>query len=142
MTIKKYLSTIIDITIFLLFLTSLALILTGNLMLAVVEGTSMEPLLQTGDIVIVTKVNIKDIKPGDVIVYEKYRGTYVIHRVMEVKVSNGRVIIITKGDNNSYYDPPITSEKIIGKVLAIGDAIVKIPALGFISLWFKSILIH
>ncbi len=137
---RKYVYFTLDIAFFLLFMTLVVLILTGNLMIAVVEGTSMEPLFQTGDVVFVVKVKPSEIRPGDIIVYEKPNGAYIIHRVVKVMHENGETIIITKGDNNKYYDPPIRMKQVVGKVLSVYNMPVKLPFLGLISLWVKSII--
>jgi len=137
---RKNIYLVLDAAFFLLFMTLTLLILTGNLVIAVVEGTSMEPLFQTGDVVFVIKVKPSDIKPGDIIVYEKPSGAYIIHRVTKIVNENSKIVIITKGDNNKYYDPPISVNQVVGKVLSIYGIPVKLPFLGLISLWIKSIL--
>lgn len=104
--------------------------LLGYITLAVVEGNSMEPALQTGDVVIVIKrISIRDISVGDVVVYRR-GGALIIHRV--VAVSDG--ILITKGDNNPLVDPPVSFENVIGKVLEIGNNVFKIPLIGYLTL--------
>ena len=137
---RKNIYLALDAAFFLLFMILTLLILTGNLVIAVVEGTSMEPLFQTGDVVFVIKVKPSDIKPGDIIVYEKPNGAYIIQRVTKIVNENSEIVIITKGDNNKYYDPPISANQVVGKVLSIYDIPVKLPFLGLISLWIKSIL--
>ena len=137
---KKFgvISLVVNLTLLILAIILLILIGTGYLILAVVEGNSMEPLLQTGDVVIVVKSSKIDV--GDVIVYRKYDGVLIIHRVIKFINLNGRTFIVTKGDNNLFADPPISKYQVIGKVLTINDMIVKIPSIGLISLWIKSII--
>ncbi len=136
---------IINIVLATLIVIVIVAILSGTVMLAVVEGISMEPLLQTGDVVVVIKTSPTHIRVGDVIVYHRYGGGFIIHRVIEIKklgtASNG-LVFITKGDNNPYPDPPVLANQVVGKVLSVGDSVIKIPALGIISLWFKSLLHH
>ena len=56
---------------------NIASILSGQSYIAVVSGTSMEPILSTGDIVLILPVNSpSDIKLGDVVVYKDLRGGY------------------------------------------------------------------
>lgn len=125
------LSKFADLALAVVFITILTLILTGTLTLAVVEGKSMEPLLWTGDVVIVYKSG--EIKVGDVVIYEG-RGNYVIHRVIEVR--NNCYLI--KGDNNPLPDGCIPKELIKGKVLSIGDSVIKIPGVGYLTLLMRS----
>lgn len=71
--------------------------------LTVVSGTSMEPELSAGDIVVSWRSGSYDV--GDVIVYEVPRGQpgeghQVIHRVTAVGDH-----LVTKGDNKRYVDP-------------------------------------
>ncbi|MEM0025067.1 MAG: signal peptidase I [Zestosphaera sp.] len=124
------LSQVVDITIALAFIAVLTLTLTGTLTLAVVEGKSMEPLLWTGDVVVVYKSS--EIRVGDVVIYES-RGSYVIHRVIEVR-SNCYLI---KGDNNPIPDGCIPKELIAGKVLSIGNSVIKIPGVGYLTLLMR-----
>lgn len=106
---------------------------------AVVEGKSMFPLLREGDVVFIKKVGSRDIKVGDIIVYE-YNGKYIIHRVIEVIHYNNRVYYVTKGDNNPiadpYYKPGVPYSKVKGKVIGFGDNnVFKIPYIGYYTLW-------
>ncbi len=132
------LSLIINLSLLVIAIALLVLVVTGQIVLAVVEGSSMEPLLQTGDVVIV--IRSKNINIGDVVVYKKYDGVLIIHRVVKFLNLNGKIYVVTKGDNNFFTDPPISKHQIIGKVLTVNGMIVKIPSIGLISLWIKSIL--
>ncbi|MGC8975350.1 MAG: signal peptidase I [Thermoprotei archaeon] len=125
------LSRAVDLVLGLAFVTVLALTLTGTLTLAVVEGRSMEPLLWTGDVVIVYKSG--EIRVGDVVIYVN-RGNYVIHRVVEIR-SNCYII---KGDNNPLPDGCIPKELVIGKVLSIGSSVIKIPGIGYLTLLIRA----
>lgn len=125
------LSQAVDLALGLTFIAVLILTLSGTLTLAVVEGKSMEPLLWTGDVVIVYRSS--DVKVGDVVIYLN-RGNYVIHRVIEIR-SNCYVI---KGDNNSLPDGCIPKELITGKVLSIGNSIIKIPGIGYLTLLMRT----
>jgi signal peptidase len=79
----------------------------------VVDGNSMLPTLQTGDLVLIAKENPTAISVGDVIVYT-YTGffygvylsnAYIIHRVIYIYYNNGVLCFVTKGDNNPLPDP-------------------------------------
>ena len=70
----------------------------------VIGSNSMLPVIRKGDIVIVKKTNIKNVKEGDIIRYV-LDGNYIIHRVQKIKISSyGSRIFITKGDNNDSID--------------------------------------
>ncbi len=68
-----------------------------------VEGHSMVPTFEDGDLVLISNVPATDIHVGDIIVYSppcSAVGNSVIHRVIQVS-SQG---FVTKGDNNPYDD--------------------------------------
>jgi signal peptidase len=114
-------------------------------MLGVVEGPSMEPLFQTGDLVIIVKSN--DINVGDIIVFKKRIGNgYIIHRVISVNNFNGTSYYVTKGDNNPLPDYQefevlgIPQGRVVGKVLEINGIPMKIPMIGYLSLILRRVL--
>jgi signal peptidase I len=90
-----------------------------------VDGYSMLPTLEGGDLVVIQNVPISDIHVGDIIVYNNLcssGGESVVHRVVQ-NTSSG---LITKGDNNPQTDQasniavsPITSRCLEGKVVFV-----------------------
>jgi len=126
-----------NILVLLIILMLLVLTLTNQVFLAVVEGRSMEPLLQTGDIVIVHRVGVRDLDLNDIIVYEKYDGSLVIHRIVSIYNKSKHIIIVTKGDNNVFPDPPISPDQVIGRVLEVDGLVIKVPVAGYLSLIIK-----
>ncbi len=128
--------------------------------MAVVSGTSMLPLFREGDIVLLYKPPPNEIRVGDVVVYKRCGGGYIIHRVIDVVRIDGRYYYRTKGDNNPYDDsrlrqfyeynpiricsdirtPGIPYERIVGVAVEVNGFTFKIPYLGYLSLMFTSIL--
>jgi len=93
-----------------------------------VDGHSMLPTLEGGDLVVIQGVPISDIHVGDIIVYDSpcsNNGLSVVHRV--VNITNAG--LITKGDNsetNPETDQasgiavsPITQQCLEGKVVFV-----------------------
>lgn len=90
-----------------------------------VDGTSMLPTLEGGDLVVVQNVPIGDIHVGDIIVYNNLcsaGGESVVHRVVEITGAG----LITKGDNNDGTDQAsniavsaITPQCLEGKVVFV-----------------------
>lgn len=79
-----------------------------QIVLAVVNGSSMLPLLRDDDLVIVVPPN--NIELGDIVIYRNDKGDYVIHRVIAIaECQQGYRVYITKGDNNPYTDTGPTS---------------------------------
>jgi len=88
-----------------------------------VDGTSMLPTLEGGDLVVIQGVPISDVHVGDIVVYNSLcstSGLSVVHRIVQVTSSG----LITKGDNNGATDQassiafaPITQQCLEGKVV-------------------------
>ena len=136
---KKYIeyAIIIVLILFAIFSRNILAYLTGsNVPLAVVEGYSMWPTLRQGDLIIAYKPSPEDIHVGDIIIYKDYRGTLIIHRVIKVLNKGNKYYYVTKGDNNPYRDPmDVPYERVEGKVITINNIVIKIPYLGYLSLW-------
>ncbi len=126
----------------------LAVILSAHL--SVVVSGSMEPSFYRGDIVATENVNTygiqefnpyTDVKVGDVVVYNAmWYSEPVIHRVIDIQQINGSQYYIIKGDNNEVQDPyPVSPDQIKSKVLKIGDSLVIIPKIGYVTLWFRGL---
>ena len=121
------------------------LVFLSNYSSLVVVSESMEPALNTGDIVIIGQSNsaytsFKDVKVGDIIAFEgpgkteSSRDKIIVHRVVQITNSPyGDTIIITKGDANPYpiqfVDFPITNDDYVGRVDHI------IPYLGLVLMY-------
>ncbi len=136
----KAVGTALELIAIAAILALLVLNLTGRVMFAVVEGKSMEPLLQTGDLVLVVKTLPQDIHVGDIVVYRSPYGELVIHRVIRVEHEGGHYVYLIKGDNNAIPDGNIPYSWIIGKVVGIGGSVFKLPVIGYLTLSFKSML--
>ena len=95
---------------------------------------SMYPNLHVGDMVILNKFDIHDLKEDDIIGY-KLDGITVVHRVKSIsKNSNGDYVVITKGDNNSSEDAkPVIEDQIIGKV------VFKVRYIAYPTIWLHSL---
>ncbi|MGD0476628.1 MAG: signal peptidase I [Nitrososphaerales archaeon] len=91
-----------------------------------VDGTSMHPTLEGGDLVVIQPVSLNDVHVGDIIVYSppcSDEGFSVIHRVVGGTADDG---FITQGDNNPLPDQgsgiagtPIYQDCLVGKVVFV-----------------------
>lgn len=74
----------------------------------------------SGDIVIVKMMDGSKVKEGDIVTFQVGEGDrYLTHRMVErLDELNGEKgdYIVTKGDANQSADPPISAEKVFGKV--------------------------
>ena len=74
--------------------------LGGPTSYAVLSGTSMEPHLERGDLVLTRAKPSYSV--GEVVLYEDHEtGSRVLHRIIGAR--NGH--FVTKGDNNDFVDP-------------------------------------
>lgn len=101
----------------------------------VVVSESMLPTLKTGDALAISRSNetcssFDCLKVGDIIVFDSIRangsetGKTIVHRIEAIQLdSNGKRVLITKGDANSMpiqgVDYPVTESMYIGKVVHI-----------------------
>jgi signal peptidase len=110
--------------------------------IAVVKGYSMYPLLREGDLVFAYKPSPDKIHVGDIVIYRGIRGELIIHRVIRIVKINNKYYYVTKGDNNPIPDypefqgPGIPYIRIEGVIVKIGDSVLKIQYLGYLSIWF------
>ena len=127
----------------------LIIVLIAAQHLNVVVSGSMEPAFYRGDIVLVQKAdflglhefNPKDVKVGDVVVYDAaWYNQPVIHRVINITNINGTTMYVIKGDNNGSPDPYyVTSDQIKEKVVTFDGNLVVIPKVGYLSLWLRGL---
>jgi signal peptidase I len=117
---------------------------TSNYPLAIVQGNSMYPTFQNGDLEIFAKAPQGMIANGTIIVFvqsetgvtalDSLIRPVVIHRVVGTVVqANGEVYYRTKGDNNQYVDPQLVEASHV-----LGVPIRSIPQGGILILFFES----
>src|SRR5213593_3776209 len=94
-----------------------------------VDGVSMRPTLEAGDMVVLQFTNITDVKVGDIIVFNEptFDGCVdftIIHRVVRIASDGG---LVTQGDNratNPVPDEPsggpyVHQQCLVGKVVFV-----------------------
>jgi signal peptidase I len=72
-----------------------------------VRSGSMHPVFNTGDMVVLTKVDASDLKKGDIITFDRpdKPGTLVTHRIVGISTNASGKAFQTKGDFNDSADP-------------------------------------
>lgn len=76
------------------------------------RGASMLPMLREGiDSVQIISPEGQDIKKGDVILYRRERGAFVLHRIVKV-ASDGSFVLC--GDNQYLLERGVRKENVIG----------------------------
>jgi signal peptidase I len=84
-----------------------------------------------GDIMVL--YSAKQLKPGEVVVYNGAKFP-IIHRIVQLEGQSPDRKLVTAGDHNGYKDPQITEDRVIGK------AVLRIPYLGYIKIWFVELI--
>jgi signal peptidase len=72
-----------------------------------VRSGSMSPTFNTGDMVVLTKVDASELKKGDIITFDRpdQPGTLVTHRIVAIQTNEQGRSFQTKGDANDSADP-------------------------------------
>ncbi len=85
-----------------------------------VASESMIPNYNVGDVLLVSKVDLKDIKVGDAVTYigeaTSIKDMIITHRVEKIEKDKGIYYFHTKGIANNIEDPIVEGKQIIGKV--------------------------
>ena len=86
-----------------------------------VASSSMIPDYNVGDVLLVSRVELKEIKVGDAVTYlgeaPTVKDMIITHRVEKIDIEkNGRYYFHTKGIANNIEDPIVEGKQIIGKV--------------------------
>jgi len=102
----------------------------GNTARLRVDGESMRPTLQKGDVVIVYSCPMEQLSIGDVLVMQR-DNELVTHRLVSIQPDGW----YTKGDAYSTLDPLFSRESILGRVEAVerGESSWSIRTPGWIS---------
>jgi signal peptidase len=107
----------------------------------VVSSGSMEPTYYEGDIVFIKHVDPHQLLVGDIIVFKpKGGGIPIVHRIIEVKEDNNTLYFVTQGDHNAFPDSFYRPLPGIPESEVIGTPVLKIPKIGYISVFFRRLL--
>lgn len=81
------------------------------------SGNSMRPFLKNeNDILMMTSVKRKKLKVGDIVLYRRSNGQYVIHRLYKI-CTDGTFCFV--GDNQYWVERNISREQIIAKAKSV-----------------------
>ncbi|MBQ6494740.1 MAG: signal peptidase I [Bacilli bacterium] len=99
-------------------LVVLILLISGifKFKLIAIASNSMSPTYKRGDAIIYEKINVKELKVGDILAFQK-NSIVVTHRIVEIWKQDDRYYFTTKGDNNNTNDADKIEEKnVLGRV--------------------------
>ena len=104
---------------------------------AVILTDSMEPHINSNDLIVTAPVSGNDLRTGEVIMYHVTLGnsTYqIVHRIVGVQSGSSGVYYVTRGDNRNYTDPwKVYPDQVVGKVVLV------VPRVGVV--WYYTPLI-
>ena len=119
----------------------------GPYMWMSVLSNSMKPELRVGDLVVDKKIDVKELKVGDVITF-RWNTSLSTHRIAEIITDDkNNISFKTKGDNNNAVDQEVVkSNNVIGKYMFripfIGFILTKLKGLsGVILIWVTFIIV-
>lgn len=79
-----------------------------------VSGWSMLPTIWPGDTLEISRIDARDLLPGDIALY-RHHGRFIAHRVLSQSIS-GIHHVLTRGDAVLQHDAPVPHENLLGKV--------------------------
>jgi len=109
---------------------ALSIVLDTEFPMASITSSSMWPVLQKGDLILIKGVTGSEVEEGDIVIYKNPGTGFTIHRVIKKRENS----LVTKGDANNVSDIPIKFSDVIGKPVEIKENPIRIPFLGYISL--------
>lgn len=99
-----------------------------------------------GDIMVLKGKKPENIEIGDVVVFWSAKKDPIIHRIVKGWQENNTYYFQTKGDNYKTNPVPIKSpfldETKVSSEQIVGNAVLRIPLLGYIKIWFVEFFIE
>ena len=93
----------------------------GNIYIFQIASASMLPEYNVGDVIVVKKVSPSKIKVGDDVTYigtiDSFSDLTITHRIVDVRVDDGKYYFTTQGLSNNISDPEIKEDSVFGKVI-------------------------
>lgn len=125
-----------------IFLTIFTLFVAGILPYkpVAVMSNSMVPVFSRGDIIIIKKIDekqIKNLEEGQIVEYKVASGSSIVHRIKKISQSENGLMFTTKGDNNISEDSDKVQENQIKGIVTM-----VIPYLGFPSVYFSQFVMN
>jgi len=99
----------------------------------VIYGSSMEPTIKLGSLIIAEPVDVEELQVGDIIAFRTPNEVTVTHRIVAIREEDGQRYFKTKGDASNGGDP--TEVRLEGGVHRLS---YKLPYLGYFVDFAKS----
>ena len=108
----------------------------GGMLPLIVLTDSMDPKIESGDLIICKTVEAEEIKVNDIISFFDPAGngmSIVTHRVIEIVEENGEIFFRTRGDNNNTED-----KELVPAANLVGMYKLRIAGAGNIAMFMQS----
>ena len=92
-----------------------------------VTGSSMTPIIRTGDLLTIRKLPAGKLIPGDIVWFTNNSGNSVVHRILKKRIRFEKISFHTKGDAQIEYDQWTDEKNILGKICLIVKTRVNRP---------------
>jgi len=91
-------------------------------------GSSMSPLIRSGDMLTVQPADVTTLNVGDVALYRDERGRLIAHRVVGKRTQNSHLDLVIRGDAPGYPNEIIQAAQILGRVTQVqrGEKMIKL----------------
>jgi signal peptidase I len=83
-----------------------------------VTGCSMLPSIWPGDILLIQRLDIRQVIPGTIVLFSR-EGKLIAHRVISKADDSDNPCVVTRGDSLSLSDSPVTASELLGKVASV-----------------------
>ncbi|MGQ9732254.1 MAG: S24/S26 family peptidase [Candidatus Zipacnadales bacterium] len=91
----------------------------GECFRLIIEGQSMRPTFEPGDMIVVQPLGQEAPGPGTVVVVQSSNGPPAIHRIVARQRRTGDWLFVTKGDALNRLDAVIPQPFVLGYVVAV-----------------------
>jgi signal peptidase len=71
----------------------------------VIYGSSMEPTIKLGSLIVTKPAKVDDLQVDDIIAFRSGNETTVTHRITGIREEDGHRLVLTKGDASNGADP-------------------------------------
>jgi signal peptidase I len=99
------------------------------------NSDSMKPTISAGDVVLIQRTSLSDMRAGDIVTaYVPDKQKLITHRITQINTDNGKFAVTTKGDANTG-----TEEWSASKNATVGKYVLKIAYIGYVVAYLKTI---
>ena len=101
-------------------------------------GASMHPTIRDGEVVTVVPVPTREIKSGDVLLYQTERGL-TAHRVIR-RLPGSKTAFRVRGDAPGSEEERVAANRVLGKVASVERAGRQLPVDGYLRSGFGALV--